>query len=290
MHFNTVTNGSTLFHNKGISMKQNRLLAFVLCAGLTGAVALPSAGGVIISVPGKGISTIQAAMISARSGDTVLVANGVYKEKVAVKSGVLLKAQSLFGAVIDGNGRGTVITLGGDAGVCGLEVRNGTIGILSSSIGNSIVKCRIAGNRQSGLSCAGRLPKIQDNVIVFNKGSGVQGWDIIASNDVIDHNTIAYNANNGVAFGGTSNVILENNIIAFNDRFGIKTEGPAIISSAQNDFFENGSMPYGSAEKNFKIDPKFSDPKKKMDFSLQQDSPLHSVEIKTGELGARLAY
>jgi hypothetical protein len=280
----------TILNNKGAIMKKHTMYVVVLYAVLSFTAALPSAGGVIISVPGKGISTIQAAMISARTGDTVLVANGVYKEKVAVKSGVLLKAQSLFGAVIDGNGRGTVITLGGDAGVCGLEVRNGTIGILSSSIGNSIVKCRITGNRQTGLSCAGRLPKIQDNVIVFNKGSGIQGWDILASNDVIDHNTIAYNANNGVAFGGTSNVILENNIIAFNDRFGIKIEGPAIISSAQNNFFQNGTMAYGTGENNFVLDPKFTEPRKKMDFTLQQDSPLHSVEIKAGVLGARLAY
>jgi hypothetical protein len=272
-------------------MKNRSLIRFVVRGfSLTMAAALPALCGQILNVPAKGIPSIQAAMIAARAGDTVLVANGVYREKVAVKSGVFLKAQALFGAAIDGGSRGIVVTLGGDAGVCGFEIRNGTIGVLSRSIGNSIVKCRITGNRETGLSCAGRLPKIQDNLIVFNNGSGVQGWDVIASNDVIDHNTIAYNANNGVALGGASSVIIENNIIAFNERFGIKADESVKMAAANNDFFQNGSMQYGANDKNFTLDPKFSDPRKKMNFSLQQDSPLLPVEIKTGEIGARLAY
>jgi hypothetical protein len=254
------------------------------------ASALPVLCGQIINVPGKGIPTIQAAMIAARAGDTVLVANGVYKEKVAVKSGVILKAQSLFGAAIDGDGRGIVVMLAGDAGIIGLDIRNGTIGVLSRNIGNSIVKCRISGNRESGLSCAGRLPKIQDNLIAFNSGSGIQGWDVIASNEAIDHNTIAYNANNGIALGGASSVIIENNIIAFNERFGLKADDSVKMAANNNDFFRNGGMQNGAPEKNLALDPKFSEPKGKMDFSLQQDSPLLPLEIKTGEIGARFAY
>jgi len=272
-------------------MKQHSWLrVFIAGSGITVATVLPAVCGQVISVPAKGISSIQAAMISARSGDTVLAANGVYKEKVSVKSGVILKAQSLFGAVIDGGGRGTVVTLGGDAGICGFEIRNGTIGIQSTSIGNSIVKCRITGNWETGLSCAGRLPKIQDNIIVFNRGSGVQGWDVIASNDVIDHNTIAYNSNHGIALGGASSVIIENNIIAFNVRFGIKADESVRISASNNDFFQNGGMAYGMGDKNVALDPKFTEPKKKMDFSLQQEAPLRSAEMKTGELGARSGY
>ena len=89
------------------------------------AAVFPAGAGQIIAVPTKGVPTIQAAMIAARAGDTVLVANGIYKEKVLVKSGVLLKAQSQFGAAIDGNSRGTVVTLAGNAGICGCEIRNG---------------------------------------------------------------------------------------------------------------------------------------------------------------------
>lgn len=283
--------GFVLTYAKGVPMKKSPLLHSVIFGcGLTMTAALSALCGQVINVPAKGVPTIQAAMIAARSGDTVLVADGVYKEKVAVKAGVLLKAQSLFGAAIDGGSRGIVVTLGGDAGVCGLEIRNGTIGVLSRSIGNSITKCRITGNRESGLSCAGRLPKIQDNFIVFNNGSGIQGWDVIASNDVIDHNTIAYNSNNGIALGGASSVIIENNIIAFNERFGIKADESVKMAAANNDFFQNGSMQYGTTDKNFLLDPKFSDPRKKMNFSLAQDSPLLPVATKTGEIGARLAY
>jgi Periplasmic copper-binding protein (NosD) len=270
--------------------KQASIRAMLLGFCLSATAVIPAGAGQIISVPAKGAPTIQAAMIAARAGDTVLVANGVYKEKVSVKPGVLLKAQSLFGAAIDGNSRGTVVILAGNAGICGCEIRNGTIGVLSRSIGNSVIKCRITGNWGTGVSCEGRLPKIEDNLIVFNRGSGIQGWDVIASSDIIDHNTIAYNANNGVAFGGASSVIMENNIIAFNSRFGVKTDETVKMSTTQNDFFQNGSMAAGTDEKNFAYDPKFSDPRKKMDFSLQQDSPLRSGELKAGEIGARLSY
>jgi hypothetical protein len=286
-----VSFGPVLHHFKGFIMITNTRARVVAgCLGLTIAAALPAAGGQIINVPAAGAPTIQAAMIAARSGDTVLVANGVYKEKVSVKAGVVLKAQTLFGAAIDGSGKGTVVTLGGDAGVCGLEIRNGTIGVLSRSIGNSITKCRITGNWETGLSCAGRLPRIQDNVIVYNRGSGIQGWDVVASNDIIEHNTIAFNANNGIAVGGSSNVMIEFNIIAFNHRFAVKSDESAKVSAANNDFFQNGAVQYGIGERNFSLDPKFSDPKSKMDFSLQQDTPLHTMEMKIGELGARLAY
>jgi hypothetical protein len=274
-----------------MNMKKRAWIHVVMCGmGLAMAAALPALCGQIINVPAKGIPSIQAAMIAARAGDTVLVANGVYKEKVSVKSGVFLKAQSLFGATVDGGSKGIVVILGGDAGICGLEIRNGTIGVLSRSIGNSIVKCRITGNHETGLSCAGRLPRIQDNLIVFNNGSGIQGWDVIASNDVIDHNTIAYNTNNGIALGGQSSVIIENNIIAFNERYGIKADESVKMAANNNDFFQNGSMQNGDSDNNLKLDPKFSEPRAKMDFSLQQDSPLLPVQIKTGEIGARLAY
>jgi hypothetical protein len=281
--FYTITKGGPMNKRTGSRIF---FLGFI-CASL---VVLPAAGGQIINVPSPAAKTIQAAMIAARTGDTVLVANGVYKEKISVKSGVWLKSQTLFGAAVDGMGKGTVVTLGGDAGICGMEVRNGTIGVLSRSLGNSILKCRITGNWETGLSCAGRLPRIQDNVIVFNRGSGIQGWDVIASNEVIDHNTIAYNANNGIALGGSSNVIIEFNIIAFNSRFAIKSDESAKMAAENNDFFQNGAVQYGVGDKNFSLDPKFSDPRKKMDFTLQQDAPLHSVDVKTGGLGARSAY
>ena len=113
---------------------------------------------------------------------------------------------------------------------------------------------------------------------------------MIAANDIIDHNTIAYNANNGAAFGGTSSVIMENNIIAFNSRFGIKPDESVKLSSVHNDLFQNGGMTKEADDQNFALDPKFSDPRKKMDFSLQQDSPLRSVETKAGEIGARSGY
>ena len=93
-----------------------------------------------------------------------------------------------------------------EATIYGFELRNATIGITSQTWENAMVRCRITGMRESGITCVGHLPKIEDNIIVFNKGSGIQGWDLqaiagtIASS--INHNTIAFNGNNGIALEG----------------------------------------------------------------------------------------
>ena len=43
----------------------------------------------IVAVPSSGITSITKAMIKARPGDTVIVENGKYKEKVFIKAGVV---------------------------------------------------------------------------------------------------------------------------------------------------------------------------------------------------------
>jgi hypothetical protein len=246
--------------------------------------------GQIITVPSQGIATIQAAMISARIGDTVLVEPGKYHEKVSIKNGVTLKSKSLFGASMDGGGKGTVISLFGNASICGFEIKNGTIGILSTGMGNSITKCRIINNRQSGLSCTGQMPKVQDNIFAYNTGSGIVGWDVSAGSEPLSFNTIAYNENNGMMFGGASKVIIENNIVVFNARLGLKFDDGGFVVAQNNVFFQNGSMPISFGDKNISADPKFTEPKGKLDFSLMPDSPLHSLPQGIGDVGARLNY
>ena len=68
--------------------------------------------GEIISVPSLGVATISQAMINARNNDTIYVSDGVYNEKIFIKSGVALIARNQFKAIIDGGGKGTVVTLG----------------------------------------------------------------------------------------------------------------------------------------------------------------------------------
>jgi hypothetical protein len=199
----------------------------------------------------------------------------------------MLKARTQFKAILDGGGKGNVVTLLGGCGICGFEIRNGTIGVQSNSIDNAILQCRITAMTETGISCSGQLPQIEDNVIVYNKGSGIQGWDLQAAGVTISHNTIAYNANNGIGIGGNSKVTVENNIIAFNQRLGVKINDESPVTLIRkNVFFQNGSMPYIKLEGNSICDPRFVDPKK-MQFSLQTDSPCLQKGSKEELPGAR---
>ncbi len=246
--------------------------------------------GQLISVPTQEIPTLQSAMIASRAGDTILVAPGNYNEKISVKNNVYLKSKTMFGASINGGGKGTVVSLFGNSTICGFEIKNGSIGVLSSGMGNSIIKCRIIKNWQSGISCAGQMPKIQDNIIAYNNGSGIVGWDVAAGSEPLSFNTIAYNENNGIGLGGASKVIIENNIVAYNARFGFKADDASKAIVQNNIFFQNGSMPISFGDNNFTLVPKFADPKGKLDFSLLPDSPLHSLPQGVGEVGIRLNY
>jgi hypothetical protein len=270
------------------SMKS--IIHYTLSGCVVLALYAPCFAGQVVTVPSADAATIALAMIKAKAFDTVLVANGVYTGPVLVKADVVFKSQSQFGAVLDGGGKGAAVTLGGNATVCGFEIRNGAIGVSSSRPGNAIVKCRITQNRQSGIICVGDVPLIQDNLIVFNKGSGIQGWNLTSTSASINHNTIAYNLNNGIALGGTSNAIIEKNIIAFNESAGVKTMEQVRTSMAGNNFYKNGIMPSSLPPNNFAADPKFTAPKDKLDFSLQADSPLKSLLSNNEEIGARASY
>ena len=269
-------------------LKKNRLIVHGAALISSIFIIVSIAASETIIVPSNVNTTIAKALFSAKSGDTVIVENGVYGEKVRVKPGVFLKARSQLKSILDGNGKGPVVTLEGNAGICGFEVRSGTIGVTSNNIDNAIIQCRITGMTESGISCSGQLPKIEDNIIVYNKGSGIVAWNIQSSASSINHNTIAYNANNGVAVGGNSIVALENNIIAFNQRLGLKvSEETVTLHLLKNVFFQNGSMSYIiKMEGNFTCDPKFVEPKK-MQFSMQPDSPCKHKGSNDEDPGAR---
>jgi hypothetical protein len=243
--------------------------------------------GQVVEVPSQGASTIALGMIKAKASDTVLVADGVYTGQILAKPDVGLKSRTPWGAVLDGGGKDAVVSLSGNAEVNGFIIRNGTIGITSSRSGNAVVKCRITANLQSGIMCVGDVPRIEDNVIAFNKGSGIQGWNLNSTTSAVNHNTIAYNGNNGIALGGNSNVVLEYNIIAFNQQAGIKARGHVKTSITANDFYKNGAIPDVVADKNYSVDPMFAAPRDKLDFSLLPGSPLKAILANNEEIGAR---
>src|SRR5512133_1134966 len=230
--------------------------------------------------------TISAAMAQVKKGDTIIVEDGVYKEQIFVHAGVSLIAKNLFKAVIDGKGRGTVVTMGNSSSISGFEIRNGTIGIFSTSAGVSITKCRVLYNNQTGIMCVGHLPKIEDNIVIYNKGSGIQGWDVQSTSASISHNTIAMNSNHGISIGGNSSVIVENNIIANNDQFGVKTGDEKVrVTMVSNNFFQNAKFTGFLPVDNYSIEPKFKNAQQ-LQFTLSSDSRCLSKGSDNQDLGA----
>ena len=248
-----------------------------------------SVNSAVLNVPQK-YSTINAAMMSAQKGDTISVETGTYTEYVFVSPDITLISQSLFKAVIDGGGRGTVVTLGTNSAISGFDIRNCTIGIFSTANGVTISQCRIVFNAQTGIMCVGNLPRIEDNIIAYNKGSGLQGWDVHTTAASINHNTIAHNGNHGIAVGGNSSIVLENNIIAYNSQFGIKpSEEMVRVQLINNNFYENAKFTNVLPSDNYSFNPMFLNAQQ-LNFMLDKSSRCIGRASDSQNIGARIVY
>ncbi len=241
-----------------------------------------------ITVPSQGIKTITDGLMKAKSGDTVWVQAGVYKEHVNILSGITLASRELFKAIIDGKGRGDVVAISSECTIIGFEIRNGNAGIISRGPNNHIKKCKIYKNRGSGIICMGHLSKIENNIIVYNEGSGIQALDIQSGLNTINHNTIVSNGNNGIAFIGEIETTIENNIIASNYAKGIKiTPENSPIKITHNNLYANHRGKFALPENNFSFDPLFTAPKRKiLDFSLKAGSKAIKKGNDNRNLGA----
>ena len=194
-------------------------------------------------------------------------------------------------SVLDGMGRGTVVTMGPNSGIIGFVVKNGTIGIFTKNAGIIIQKCLITKNGQTGIITVRHLPKIEDNIIAFNRASGIQGWDVRSTVASVNHNTIAFNANHGIAVGGSSNIIVENNVVAYNERFALKLSTESEKSKiTKNNFYRNLRQVQKIPSGNYSFDPAFISPRAGMNF---RSDPKLCCQIKASDnenLGARLNY
>jgi hypothetical protein len=275
--------GTSHMHKK-TSLAEMILAAQVLSLFLVSSILASS-----FTVPSKDCRSIGQALLKAKQGDTVWVEKGNYREHVSVGASVSLISREQFGAVINGGGGEKTITLANNSLLRGFEITGGIMGVYSAGQGNRIIKCRIHGNSQTGIMCVGNLPLIEDNVIVFNHGSGIQGWDTRSTISAISHNTIAFNSNNGVSLGGNSQLIIENCIIANNEKLGLKCTPTVKVSLKRNCFFGNTEFVETLPSENFAYDPIFAAPRK-MDFTLSKDSQCNNMGSDNQNLGARFGY
>ncbi len=246
-----------------------------------------------VTVPSSRFQNIMSAITAGQPGDTVLVKPGVYKENVIVSNGVVLASEPPLSAVLDGARRTYAVTVSGRSALCGFEIRNGNFGVYSKGVGNSIEKCRIVNNSRTGVLCVGGLPKITDNIIAFNGGSGVVGYELQADVfPVIDHNTIAYNLNNGITIAKPIRIGISDNIFAYNQHYGIKVAPKDLnVAISSNCFFANG-ISCNNKElqpSNIFCDPLFRNPRK-MDFTTSEKSKCLNRELPEKNPGARFGH
>lgn len=259
----------------------------VLSCAVLLTVSTNISAGQTLTFPSAKYSSIAVALAEAQDGDTVLVADGVYGGNLYLNPGTLMEAKNPGEATLKGKGRGVIVTLASNAHIEGFVIEDGTIGIFSSCAGTAISQCRISGNTQSGIMCIGHLPSIRDNIIVYNKGSGIQGWDVRSTTSGIDHNTIAFNENHGLAFDGASDIIINDNLVAFNGQFGLKYEPATVrLRLRFNNFFRNGVADESLPPDNFSYDPAFADPQH-LKFTLGKDSKCRSAGSDRKRVGAR---
>ena len=147
-------------------------------------------------VPGD-FPTIQAAISASQSGDTVLVAPGVYVENITF-SGKAITVVSQAGpdfTTIDGNQTTPVVRFasgeGPNAVLDGFTIRNG-----------------YGSEEGAGIRIYGASPTVQRNRIVNNRGCGGAGIMIYDGSPLIQANTISGNTTSGCSGSGGAGILI----------------------------------------------------------------------------------
>jgi parallel beta-helix repeat protein len=195
-----------------------------------------SAPGRIIHVPAD-VPTIDAAIRTARDGDTVLVAPGTYRGSLMVSRSIVLASHyhttgdaSYIGrTILDGGGGDAVITIGGGVTrattIVGFTIRNagdgvGIVGGALNLLNNHITKT------SDGVDCESCRLVARGNVFEDNRDDGIDLDG--ASAATIEDNVIRNNGDDGIETrmhpytGSTLEITIRNNTISGNGEDGIQ--------------------------------------------------------------------
>jgi parallel beta-helix repeat protein len=211
-----------------------------------------AATGVIIHVPSDQ-PTIQAAIDAASPGDTVLVADGTYKESIDFHGKALTVTSENGAAVttIDAGKLNTVVFfVTGETSAAvlnGFTITNGLSGFQSPGFGEG-----------GGIIVANASPTITNNVITNNGACNGAGIGIGFAGPLIQGNTITNNfqagCSGGIGGGGisirgeSSGTRLLNNVISNNTMTGSGINGGGLVLFAggapviENNIFSNNTQ------------------------------------------------
>ncbi|MFT9596196.1 nitrous oxide reductase family maturation protein NosD [Mesobacillus sp.] len=207
--------------------------------------------------------SVQRAVDSASIGDTILISPGVYKESVVINKEVSIKGEE--GAIIDGGGKGNVITVTASNVVLdGLIIQNSGSGQEDSGIyinkaDRNVIQNNLLKNVQNGIFLANSNEnKLLGNRIASNeshfskRGNGIHMFK--GGGHLLKENEIA-NVQDGIYFDFTKGIKLQGNHIS-ESRYGMhmmfsedilaeknlvekNVTGLMVMGSARIDFIEN---------------------------------------------------
>jgi nitrous oxidase accessory protein len=234
----------------------DRLIALVVCL-LALALVRPSPAAEMLVQPGE----LTAALARAEPGDTLRLAAGVHPGPITVETRVRIAGTA--GAILEGPGSGSVLTLAADGIVVGdLTVRGSgadlgaddTVILIREAAGVRVERCRVEARAFGIYLQAGGGHRIVDNEVVgdsalplVRRGNGIHLWKTVENEvsgnrltDVRDgiylsfaHDNLIY-ANQGTALRyGIHYMYSERNTLTEN-RFRGCTGGIALMFSMEN--------------------------------------------------------
>lgn len=230
------------------------------------------------------VEEIQNACNEVKTGDTVYVLSGTYRENITMPDGIVLLGEKAKKTVIKGRSFKPVIKASNNSLMKNFTIKGGSKGILSENTNMRIEHNIITSNHKSGIHCLISLPLIRNNIITSNKWTGVfcELVTRIGSGAAIEHNIIADNGKSGIQLARKTRVVVKNNIFLRNREFGIFVSANSKASKIKyNNFFENRRAFNQFAvadETNMSRDPELP-PKLLTSFILPPSykSPLHNL-------------
>ncbi len=166
--------------------------------------------------------TIHSALGESRSGDTVYVTVGKYKENIALPDSVVLMGQGKNRTIISSPRRRVPCIIGADgATITNFTIKNGSVGILCENKRPNIKNNIIISNRYAGIHALITLPDIKYNIISKNGVAGIFLESSRGTRTSIDHNVLLKNGFCGIFCAHRTEVLIRNNIFYKNLPYGV---------------------------------------------------------------------
>jgi len=182
--------------------------------------------------------SISAALDRARPGDTVVLAPGVFRETVHLKSDVDLVAAQAHDSTIEGGIVANGVTR---SRIEGLRIRADDIGISANDSNLAISRCEISGGRSAGVQFTGSsLGSLSASSIHDNAGPGVMvsgsAAPDIENNLIVGNGAEPKNLHPGLDLESSATTRVTGNVFLSNgaEAVWVKNAAPAI---AERNYF-----------------------------------------------------